>query len=69
MERIKTTIRDRRVLKDTKVPHKYEDETLYEDITIFPLVGNGVEGAVIRVDDVTERVRIEQMMIQAEKKE
>jgi signal transduction histidine kinase len=30
-------------------------------------VANGVEGAVIRVDDVTERVRLEEVMIQSEK--
>jgi signal transduction histidine kinase len=34
---------------------------------IYPLISNGVEGAVIRLDDVTDRVRIEQMMIQTEK--
>jgi len=36
-------------------------------VTIYPLIANGVEGAVIRVDDVTERVRIEEMMVQSEK--
>jgi PAS domain S-box-containing protein len=67
MDRIKTAIRDRRVLTDLKIPHKHQDETRYEDVTIFPLAANGVEGAVIRVDDVTERVRLEEMMIQSEK--
>ena len=37
------------------------------DVMIYPLIANGVEGAVVRVDDVTERVRIEEMMIQTEK--
>jgi len=37
------------------------------DVTIYPLTTNGIDGAVIRVDDVTERVRIEEMMIQSEK--
>jgi signal transduction histidine kinase len=45
----------------------HQDETRYEDVTIYPLVANGVEGAVIRVDDVTERVRLEEMMVQSEK--
>lgn len=67
MDRIKTAIQDRRVLTDLKVPRKHQDETRYEDVTIFPLVANGVEGAVIRVDDVTKRVRLEEMMIQSEK--
>ncbi len=39
----------------------------YFDITVYPLISNGMEGAVIRIDDVTERVRIEEMMIQSEK--
>jgi PAS domain S-box-containing protein len=43
------------------------EQILYEDITIYPLVTNGIEGAVIRVDDVTERQRMEQMLIQSEK--
>ena len=67
IERIKMSIRDRRVLKDLKVPRDNLDKTWFEDLTIFPLVTNGVEGAVIRVDDVTERVRLEEMMIQNEK--
>ena len=43
------------------------NEIFYEDMTIFPLVTNGVEGAVIHIDDVTEKVRLEEMMIQSEK--
>ncbi len=67
MDNIKTAIRERRVLQDLKVPRERPHETCYEDITIFPLVANGVEGAVIRVDDVTQQVRLEEMMIQSEK--
>ncbi|WP_419661428.1 two component system sensor histidine kinase [Desulfosarcina variabilis str. Montpellier] len=67
MNRIWTSIRDRRVIRDLKVPRKDKDETRFEDITIYPLMADGVEGAVIRVDDVTERVRLEEMMIQSEK--
>jgi len=43
------------------------EEYRYQDITVYPLVANGVSGAVIRVDDITERVQIEEMMIQNEK--
>ncbi len=67
MDRIKVAIRESRVLRSSKKPRQDLDETRYEDITIFPLVANGVEGAVIRVDDVTEQVRMEEMMIQSEK--
>ena len=67
MVRIQTAIQERRVISTPNVPQKFKQETRFEDITIFPLVANGVEGAVIRVDDVTERVRLEEMMIQSEK--
>ena len=36
-------------------------------MTIYPLEGGEIEGAVIRVDDVTDRVRWEEVMIQTEK--
>ncbi|WP_419660344.1 two component system sensor histidine kinase [Desulfosarcina variabilis str. Montpellier] len=67
MERIRTAIRERRTIYTPKVSRKIAQGTRFEDITIFPLVANGVEGAVIRVDDVTERIRLEEMMIQSEK--
>ena len=50
-----------------KVPRSVGGETRYEDITVYPLVSDGIEGAVIRVDDVTERARIDEMMVQSEK--
>jgi PAS domain S-box-containing protein len=66
-DRIRTAIAEHRVLREIKVPSSHRNEDRYEDITIFPLVTNGIEGAVIRVDDVTERVRLEELMIQSEK--
>ncbi|WP_155323264.1 PAS domain S-box protein [Desulfosarcina ovata] len=67
MDRIGASIRERRVISSPKVTFELGNEIRYEDITIFPLVGNGVEGAVIRLDDVTQQVRLEEMMIQSEK--
>lgn len=42
-------------------------ETRYDDITIYPLTADGVEGAVILIDDVTEKFRMEEALIQNEK--
>ncbi len=67
MDRIRKAIKECQVQSERKIAKKINDETRYSDITIYPLVANGVEGAVIRIDDVTERVRIEEMMIQSEK--
>ena len=42
------------------------DPNSHQDIIIYPL-NNGMKGAVIRIDDATERVQIDEMMIQTEK--
>ncbi len=67
MNRITESIRTREIKKDTKKVRETNDSTLYEDVTIYPLIANGVEGAVIRIDNVTDKVRMEKMMIQSEK--
>jgi PAS domain S-box-containing protein len=67
IEQIKTAIREHRVISATKIPVKTTQENRFEDITIFPLTADGEQGAVIRVDDITEQVRLEEMMIQSEK--
>jgi len=64
---IRKSLEDREPVKTEKQPRHRSEEIYYEDIMIYPLVANGVEGAVIRIDDVTSRVRIEEMMIQTEK--
>jgi PAS domain S-box-containing protein len=67
LDRLRQAMRTRRVETETKVPRIVNGEMRYEDVTVYPLTSNGVEGAVIRVDDVTERVRIEEMIVQSEK--
>jgi len=67
MEKIRQTIRNRKPQKEERVASVRDGETRFSDITIYPLVSNGVDGAVIRIDDATDRVRLEEMMIQSEK--
>ena len=67
LPRVLTAILSREVLCDHRQQRREDGETRYEDVTVYPLVADGVGGAVIRVDDVTERVRIEEMMVQSEK--
>lgn len=44
-----------------------DEKKRYFDITIYPLISSTQQGAVIRVDDVTLKVTIENLMIQNEK--
>ncbi len=67
LKNIKLAVAGRRVQSCEKIITQQNGSTLYEDITIYPLIANGIDGAVIRIDDVTERVRLEDMMIQTEK--
>ncbi len=65
--KFRQAIHNRELLKDEKIAHKINDEERYFNITFYPLVTNGIEGAVVRIDDVTERVHMEEIMIQSEK--
>ena len=67
MERVRQAIHTRQELTDSKRSRQEKGNIVFEDVTIYPLIANGVEGAVIRIDDVTEQVRMEEMMIQSEK--
>lgn len=43
------------------------DTTVFLDVTVYPLVTTKMRGAVIRVDDVSEKVRMEELMVQSAK--
>ena len=67
IQKISESIETRKPLTERKQNYLIKGQSEYEDLTIYPLISNGVQGAVIRVDDVTEKVRMEEMMIQSEK--
>lgn len=54
------------MVKD-KVPRTQGDRMVYETITIYPTSANNIDGAVIRIDDDTENVRMEEVLVQSEK--
>ncbi len=54
-------------VKDEKVPVEKNGETRVRDITVYPLVSSGLSGAAIRMDDVTIRANMEEIMVQTEK--
>jgi PAS domain S-box-containing protein len=45
----------------------FQGGTFHADIMVYPIEVGQVKGAVVRVDDVTQRVRMENMMVQTEK--
>jgi len=66
-ENINKIITGRKTTSILKKAYYKEDAKTYEDITIYPLIANGLQGAVIRIDDVTSRTHMEESMIQSEK--
>ena len=67
MELVRKAVHTRQPQSYPKMQSLIEGENRYTDITVYPLITNGVEGAVVRIDDVTDRIRLEEMMIQSEK--
>lgn len=63
----------RRVVSEGQVAHRHKEQlvtesgTIYRDVSVFPLKADAVEGAVLRVDDVTQRVQMEDIMLHSAK--
>ncbi len=49
------------------IPFTIDDKTRRFDITIYPLKNAQTRSAVIRIDDVTEKIRLEETIVQTEK--
>jgi PAS domain S-box-containing protein len=67
IEKVREAIRLGRPVRSDRLVTEQDGEIQYSDVVVFPLIANGTHGAVIRVEDITKRVRIEQMMVQTEK--
>ncbi len=42
------------------------ERSLY-DVTVYPLINDKIDGAVLRIDNITARVQMEEVMLQSEK--
>ena len=67
VERICTAIDKKERQEDTGRQILRDGKVCYEDVTIYPIISGSSEGAVIRLDDVTSRKQVEELMIQSEK--
>ncbi|MDX2494217.1 MAG: PAS domain S-box protein, partial [Desulfuromusa sp.] len=68
--KLSETIRNRkptRLLKVESTKKAKDGNSRYFDILIYPLSLTAASGAVIHIDDVTERLRLEEMMVRSEK--
>ncbi|WP_051326938.1 two-component system sensor histidine kinase NtrB [Desulfatibacillum aliphaticivorans] len=64
---VQKAVQESAVSKKERIKSGDQERLKYYDVTIYPLVQDQVKGSVIRVDDVSEKVRIEEIIIQSEK--
>jgi PAS domain S-box-containing protein len=64
---IQEAIAHKTSLKNVRMVVNIDKQIHHMELAAFPLIANGIEGTVIRIDDINERVQLEEMMIQSEK--
>jgi signal transduction histidine kinase len=55
------------VAKIERVTWPKDDDLRHYALTFYPLMGGAGRGVVIRIDDITQRLSLEEMMVQSEK--
>ncbi|MEN4829304.1 ATP-binding protein [Pseudomonas sp. P39-UII1] len=67
LPQLKETVEKHRVAKIERVTWPKDDDLRHYALTFYPLMGGGGRGVVIRIDDITQRLSLEEMMVQSEK--
>ncbi|MGO4002287.1 MULTISPECIES: ATP-binding protein [Pseudomonas] len=67
LPQLKETVEQHSVVKIDRVTWFKEDEPKHYALTFYPLMGGAGRGVVIRIDDITQRLSLEEMMVQSEK--
>lgn len=64
---VRETLKTGKVVRLRKIPGSDEAAGRFYDLLVYPLSAADAVGAVIHMDDVTEKVQIEEVMVQSEK--
>ena len=67
LPQLKETVEQHSVVKIERVTWVKDDEAKHYALTFYPLMGGAGRGVVIRIDDITQRLSLEEMMVQSEK--
>lgn len=67
IDQLKQCIELGRVEKVERITWMQEDKVCHYTLTFYPLVGDTVHGGVIRIDDITEHLNLQELMVQSEK--
>jgi PAS domain S-box-containing protein len=64
---VRAVVREGRAFRSERLLLREGDTNRYVDVVVYPLNSSDGAGAVVRIDDISERVRIEETMVQTEK--
>jgi len=67
LPQLRRTVEQHQVEKVERVTWGSNEEPRHYALTFYPLVGGSGRGVVIRIDDITQRLSLEEMMVQSEK--
>lgn len=67
LAQLKRTSTKHRVEKIERVTWLKDEEPRHYALTFYPLMGGSGRGVVIRIDDITQRLAMEELMVQSEK--
>ncbi|WP_338525860.1 ATP-binding protein [Pseudomonas batumici] len=67
LPQLKETVEQHSVAKIERVTWIKDDEARHYALTFYPLMGGAGRGVVIRIDDISQRLSLEEMMVQSEK--
>ncbi|CAG8867060.1 Adaptive-response sensory-kinase SasA [Pseudomonas fluorescens] len=67
LPQLRESVEKHRVAKIERVTWTQGDDPHHYALTFYPLTGGGGRGVVIRIDDITQRLSLEEMMVQSEK--
>lgn len=67
LPQLRETVEQHSVVKIERVTWVKDDEPKHYALTFYPLMGGAGRGVVIRIDDITQRLSLEEMMVQSEK--
>ncbi|MGY1879347.1 sensor histidine kinase [Pseudomonas sp. GXZC] len=67
LPQIRAAVEQHTVERIERVTWFKDDEAKHYALTFYPLMGGAGRGVVIRIDDITQRLSLEEMMVQSEK--
>jgi len=66
-EKLENVLSNSTLMRNERIEVNWGEKYKYVDIVVYPLILNEVEGAVIRIDDISESVKLEDHVIQSDK--